>query len=68
MLAVVGGAHRSHVIHHMLLIQQLLSVVGVSHKLAGNMASGGLQTFVNKVKSTAREFADSLTPVLKVKC
>lgn len=30
------------------------------------MASGGLQTFVNKVKSHAREFADSLTPVLKV--
>lgn len=28
------------------------------------MASG-IQTFVNKVKSTAREFADSLTPVLQ---
>ena len=44
----------------------ILSIVGVSHKLVRNMASGGLQTFVNKVKSTAREFADSLTPVLKV--
>ena len=67
MCPVVGGAQRSRVICHMLLIQHFLSVVGVSHKLVGNMASGGLQTFVNKVKSTAREFADSLTPVLKVK-
>lgn len=30
-------------------------------------AMAGIQGIVNKVKSTAREFADSMTPVLKVR-
>ena len=32
----------------------------------GSTMATGIQGFVNKVKSTAREFADSLTPVLQV--
>ena len=64
---------RYHMICHMLLIQHIFCFVGVSRQAFSDqisvdlaMASGGLQTFVNKVKSHAREFADSLTPVLKV--